>query len=864
MSSFTKALTNKGIALQAKAQTGIELKYTRFVLGDGRLNGQAMSALTNVINPKKTMPVTKLRMEVPNQATVGFVLSNQDVTSGFYFRELGLYANDPDEGEILYLYANAGDTADYIPAAGGSDIIEESFDVLAFVGQAPNVSAVINKSLVYVTHPELEEAIANIENKLANNFKGPSASITEYPEGYSIFYVGGGTGGQGSAWRTAAGASESFGYVETVRAGSGGYQTFTEMYSGSDTVNVSNNKQYKRNKRDSNAFWQPFEKILDVDDLNAAFGGWKVYNDITELGLTVGTETIDSIVQALPDKSELRFMKVTANTSAAYPATAGVLHIKRYANYRVEITFANGDGNGPRKWYGYYDTNITPNFTGWQEIIAPKDEMPNLIANSSGLMGLTGWTHSKNTTASGEWSTTVDTVYGGYFWSNSAVTSGNLALDSDIIPSPSGGGTYHLQATFLSKETGSGVLGVQILDANTGSFVVGLYKDPYNTEWHRKEMTFTLPSGISRIKVRLINQDTTTTEWKCITRIKLARTNKDNPYSAEGDIRGLNAKFNEYRKPEETISANLLKNSTGLLGLQNWTNATPSLGQWWASEVDPNTKSCFLTSGTGAGAAHCLDSDVIPVTTGGVYDLQVMFNTSGITTGAVYAEVYDSGKTKIVGQLFADLNKGWDRKKMKVPIPAGITGVIIRLVVSNTSEGNKYFSRIKFSRQLLSNVDDVPYSNEADTLALFQSVNNGKSKLETVIIDYKGVVSKTDGVATFDQLVAGIRSIPSLSGKRIARGTTTSNTSGYFDVSGLSFAPGVVVWVANAYANMYGVTYSEDMIRNSSPIMWRSFGFRNSQYYGAGYGGTPTSNGVVGIYNTGVNGAVIHWMAFEK
>lgn len=167
------------------------------------------------------------------------------------------------------------------------------------------------------------------------------------------------------------------------------------------------------------------------------------------------------------------------------------------------------------------------------------DLMPNLLVNSSGLMGLEGWTQSKNTTASGEWSTTVDTVNGGYFWNNSAVTSGNLALDSDIIPSPSGGGTYHLQATFLSKETGAGVLGVQIIDATTGSFVEGLYKDPYNTEWHRKEMTFTLPSGISRIRVRLINQETTTTEWKCITRIKLTRTNKDNPYSLEGDIRGL-------------------------------------------------------------------------------------------------------------------------------------------------------------------------------------------------------------------------------------------------------------------------------------------------------------------------------------
>ncbi|WKL00294.1 pyocin knob domain-containing protein [Paenibacillus amylolyticus] len=105
--------------------------------------------------------------------------------------------------------------------------------------------------------------------KLANNFAAPDTAITAYPEGYSVFYVGGGTGGQGGVWRTTVGATEAFGYVETVRVGTGGYQTFTEMYSGSDTANRANNKQYKRNKRDSNASWQPFERELDVDDYNS-------------------------------------------------------------------------------------------------------------------------------------------------------------------------------------------------------------------------------------------------------------------------------------------------------------------------------------------------------------------------------------------------------------------------------------------------------------------------------------------------------------------------------------------------------------------------------------------------------------------
>lgn len=174
MSAFSaKGLTNKGRSLQTKAQAGAELHYTKFVLGDGQLSGQSIAALTNVISPKKTVDVSRLKMTPPNQANIGFVLSNQDVTTGFYFREIGLFALDPDEGEILYWYGNAGDTADYIPPTGTSDVINKNFDVLVYVGQAQNVTAVINENLNFVTHEELADAIGGIQiNDASTTQKG--------------------------------------------------------------------------------------------------------------------------------------------------------------------------------------------------------------------------------------------------------------------------------------------------------------------------------------------------------------------------------------------------------------------------------------------------------------------------------------------------------------------------------------------------------------------------------------------------------------------------------------------------------------------------------------------------------------------
>lgn len=157
-------LTNKGRNLQAKAQTGIELKYTRIGIGDGQLAGQSIPTLTKLISEKKSLPLTKLKLQGQGKAVVGAVLSNQEVTTGFYFREMGVFALDPDEGEILYGYGNSGANAEYIPPAGGADIIEKSIDMIVVVGQAANVTAVIDSSLVWATHDDVTQAVKDAKD----------------------------------------------------------------------------------------------------------------------------------------------------------------------------------------------------------------------------------------------------------------------------------------------------------------------------------------------------------------------------------------------------------------------------------------------------------------------------------------------------------------------------------------------------------------------------------------------------------------------------------------------------------------------------------------------------------------------------
>lgn len=151
-------LTKKGQALLTKAQTGKQLKYSRVGIGDGNLNGVDPTTLNKLVLEVKSTPITKLTIQ-QDKAVIGFVLSNKDLVTGFYFREIGIFALDPDEGEILYCYANAGTNAEFIPPAGSAETIEKEINALVTVGNAQKVTAVIDETIVLATKEDVSHAL---------------------------------------------------------------------------------------------------------------------------------------------------------------------------------------------------------------------------------------------------------------------------------------------------------------------------------------------------------------------------------------------------------------------------------------------------------------------------------------------------------------------------------------------------------------------------------------------------------------------------------------------------------------------------------------------------------------------------------
>lgn len=149
-------ITAAGLIVLAKGMAGEPIKYTKIVLGDGYIpEGKTPRTVTGVVSPKAIIDITKLKVNGDGTVAVGGIFSNDQIISGFYYRELGLYAEDPENGEILYCYGNAGDLAEWIPPTGGATIVEKTIDIVTVVGAATNVTAYIPAD-AYATKEDYE------------------------------------------------------------------------------------------------------------------------------------------------------------------------------------------------------------------------------------------------------------------------------------------------------------------------------------------------------------------------------------------------------------------------------------------------------------------------------------------------------------------------------------------------------------------------------------------------------------------------------------------------------------------------------------------------------------------------------------
>jgi hypothetical protein len=218
--SFGKlTLTNKGKALIAKMTAGSVLSFTRMKMGSGTITTQVISAMNDVITQvvsikisditngsdfatikgsfkntaaKDTFtgdgstkvftlsakPTTLTSITIDGAATTSFSYSDGIVTfnsapvlsavvvatynlEGFYWREIGVFATDPDEGEIMFAYQNAYALAEYI-AAASSEIVEKVLAASFIFDSASKVSAVVDPTILFITEADADKKYQKI------------------------------------------------------------------------------------------------------------------------------------------------------------------------------------------------------------------------------------------------------------------------------------------------------------------------------------------------------------------------------------------------------------------------------------------------------------------------------------------------------------------------------------------------------------------------------------------------------------------------------------------------------------------------------------------------------------------------------
>ena len=155
-------ITQKGLALQAKLIQGNTLNITRAVVGSGYVSPALLRDQTAVLEPMQELIFKSLTYPEEGKATLTMRMTNDEVESGYTARQVGVYATDPDEGEILYFIMGSPTEKDgtIVPAASEMPGWSAEWEVYFQYGQADDVTVIVDPSNT-VSNAELEAYIKN-------------------------------------------------------------------------------------------------------------------------------------------------------------------------------------------------------------------------------------------------------------------------------------------------------------------------------------------------------------------------------------------------------------------------------------------------------------------------------------------------------------------------------------------------------------------------------------------------------------------------------------------------------------------------------------------------------------------------------
>ena len=169
-------ITNKGLQLIAKlVASGTVLSFTRAAVGTGSVpSGYDPTNMTGLNKYKMDGAIASCSSS-GDTASIIFQVSSIGVSAGFTITEAGLFATDPDEGEILYCYLDMSTDPQYIYAEGSaiSKFVEMTLTVV--VGSVQSVTAYINPGSLLTNDGDISNTTIETLDNITESFPVPVA-----------------------------------------------------------------------------------------------------------------------------------------------------------------------------------------------------------------------------------------------------------------------------------------------------------------------------------------------------------------------------------------------------------------------------------------------------------------------------------------------------------------------------------------------------------------------------------------------------------------------------------------------------------------------------------------------------------------
>lgn len=150
MAEFSSlVITEKGQALITKMMIsgGDGLGFTKIATSSTAYPASSLATLTSLSGIKQIAGISNIEKVSNTQVKLDAAVENSQLTEGYTINTIGLYATDPDDGEILYAVCRAL-VAGYIPAYNGLSVSGATFELVVGVGAAENVELEVDPAVV--------------------------------------------------------------------------------------------------------------------------------------------------------------------------------------------------------------------------------------------------------------------------------------------------------------------------------------------------------------------------------------------------------------------------------------------------------------------------------------------------------------------------------------------------------------------------------------------------------------------------------------------------------------------------------------------------------------------------------------------